>query len=45
LEARHEVEDYASKLSAARGKLREAFADQRRSLVCRLRVIDDRLLA
>lgn len=45
IEARDEIEDNASKVSAACGQLRQAFAEQRGSLVRRLRVIDDRLLA
>ncbi len=44
-QAAGEVEDYATKTSAAFRHLNEAFAEQRRSLVSRLRVIDDRLLA
>ena len=43
--ARDEIQGFTDKLSTARGQLRQAFTEQRSSLLSRLRVIDDRLLA
>lgn len=45
INATQEVEDYAMNISVAFSHLNEAFTKQRLSLVGRLRVIDDRLLA